>query len=78
MIRTAMFPPGTPDEPVKILNDAFQALDKDEKFQADARKVIGSEMHFMTGAGAEALLPDVATINPQAKKYIESLMGIKF
>lgn len=78
MIRTAMFPPGTPDEPVKILNDAFQALDKDEKFQADARKVIGSEMHFMTGTDAEALLPDVATIKPDAKKYMESLMGIKF
>lgn len=78
MIRTAMFPPGTPDEPVRILNDAFQALSKDEKFQADARKVIGSEMNFMTGKDAEALLPDVATMKPQAKEYIEKLMGIKF
>ncbi|MEE9549225.1 MAG: hypothetical protein V3W08_02355 [Candidatus Binatia bacterium] len=78
MIRTAMFPPGTPDEPVRILDDAFQALLKDEKFQADAKKLIGSSMIFMTGKDALKLLPDVATINSQGREYIEKLMGIKF
>lgn len=78
LIRTAMFPPGTPDGPVRILNDAFQALSKDESFQAAAKKTIGSEMNFMTGEEALALLPDVATMKPQAQEYIEKLMGIKF
>jgi len=78
LIRTSMFPPDTPDEPVRILNDAFQALSKDENFQAGARKTIGSEMNFMTGEEALALLPEVATMTPQAQGYIEKLMGIKF
>ncbi len=78
LIRTSMFPPGTPDEPVRILNEAFQALSKDENFQASAIKTIGSEMNFMTGEEAMALLPEAATMKPVAKEYIESLMGIKF
>ncbi len=78
MIRSAMFPPGTPDEPVRILTDAFQAMEKDKKFQADAKKITTAKMVFMTGKDALALLPDVATIKPQAKEYIEKLMRIKF
>ncbi|MFQ5917220.1 MAG: Bug family tripartite tricarboxylate transporter substrate binding protein, partial [Candidatus Binatia bacterium] len=78
LIRSAMFPPGTPAEPVRILTEAFQALAKDKKFQADAKKVTRAKMIFMTGKDAKSMLPEVATINPQAKEYIEKLMGIKF
>ncbi|MFQ5850393.1 MAG: hypothetical protein ACE5JU_07370 [Candidatus Binatia bacterium] len=78
LIRTAMFPPGTPDEPVGLLSEAFQAMEKDERFQADAKKITGARMILVPGKEAKSILPEVATMRPEAQEYIEKLMGIKF
>lgn len=73
-----MFPPGTPDEPVRILRKSFKGLAKDEKFQAQSRKIVKIKIKFVPGEEAEVLLAKLVNLKPQVREYISKLVGVKF
>lgn len=66
-------PPGTPAEPLRILQASFKAIEKDPAFAAQAEDILGDGFNIMTGQETAALIRDVLTASSEVVERTNAL-----
>ena len=73
--RVALLPPGSPNEAVLAMRQAFASLSKDEEFINDAKKVMRFQPRFEVGDDGEKLRDRVLRAPTEVvefvRKYVE-------
>jgi hypothetical protein len=70
MFRTALMPPKTSGEAVKIMRAAFVDLWKDKSFIDDYAKVIKTPPIMVSGDEAQQIVADLGKAKPETKKFL--------
>ena len=70
MFRTAMMPPKTNAEAVKIMREAFVEMWKDPAFIADYSKIIKSPPILVSGADAQEIIAALGKVKPEIKAFL--------
>jgi putative tricarboxylic transport membrane protein len=70
MLRTALMPPKTPDEPVALLRSAFVELWKDRDFIRDYSNVVKTKPILVTGEEAQAMVAALGKVKPEIKAFL--------
>ena len=75
MNRFIAFPPGTPDEPVRILRAATARLAKDPEYLADAKKRSRSAPRFLLGAEGQKVLEQGYAVSPKIVAFLNDYVA---
>ena len=75
MLWGSFVPKGTPDEAVKILRTAWDALSTDAEFIADYRAVSTVQPVFMSAAGAEVHLESLTSLDPEMIAFVKGYVS---
>ncbi|MBI4332263.1 MAG: hypothetical protein HY673_13385 [Chloroflexi bacterium] len=67
-------PPGTPDEIVNILSDAYARMSSDPAFQGLLRKTYSERFTISTGKEVDALMESMLGVSPEVAGYTETLL----
>ena len=70
MFRTALMPPKTSDEPVKVMRSAFVEMWKSPDFIRDYSKVLKTEPILVSGEDAQAIVAALASVKPEIKTFL--------
>ena len=77
MLRGSFVPAGTPDEAVKALRAAWEALAKDKDFAADYTKIIKAPPTIIQAAAAQAHVNAAGQVSPKVVAFIKEFVGKK-
>ena len=77
MLRGSFVPAGTPDEAVKALRAAWEALAKDKDFAADYTKIIKAPPTIIQAAAAQAHVNAAGEVSPKVVAFIKEFVGKK-
>ena len=77
MLRGSFVPAGTPDEAVKALRAAWEALAKDKDFASDYTKVIKAPPTIIQAAAAQAHVNAAGKVSPKVVAFIKEFVGKK-
>jgi tripartite-type tricarboxylate transporter receptor subunit TctC len=72
--RVALLPPGSPQEAIATLRQAFGALSNDEEFIAEAKKVMRFHPRFEIGEDGERLKQKVLTAPPELIEFVRQFI----
>lgn len=67
-------PPGTPDNVMKILTDAYAKMAADPKFNDLLKKTFAEMYDISIGKETEKLISDSLNVNPEAPGYVDGLL----
>jgi hypothetical protein len=71
--KLLLVPPGTPDQALGVLRDAFGKMAEDPKFLKSWKKIISPICDAKVGEEASSLLSEVIEISPEALAYTDKL-----
>jgi len=75
MNRSVLTTPGVPRDRVKILEDAFAAMEKDPKYDAEIKKIVGFDPVTFPGEEAQEILRGfVKSVTPEVISYMRKIM----
>lgn len=77
MLRGSFVPAGTPDEAVRALRAAWEALAKDKDFAADYTKIIKAPPNLIQAAAAQAHVDAAGKVSPKVVAFIKEFVGKK-
>ena len=77
MLWGSFVPEGTPDEAVKALRDAWDALSTDPEFIKEYQAVSSVRPVFMDAAGAESHLENLANLSPEMVEFVKGYVGLE-
>jgi hypothetical protein len=70
MFRTALMPPKTSPEAVKIMREAFVDLWKDKSFTDDYAKIIKTPPIMVSGDEAQSIVAALGEVKPETRKFL--------
>src|SRR5262245_45608534 len=70
MFRTALMPPKTSEEAVKVMRSAFVEMWKSSDFIRDYSKVLKTEPILVSGEDAQAIVAALASVKPEIKTFL--------
>lgn len=72
--RSVVTTPGVPADRVKILRQAFDAMEKDPKYSAEIKKILGFEAVTFSGEEAQGILRSFTkSVTPEVVAYMQSI-----
>src|SRR3989338_9300541 len=72
--RSVVTTPGVPAERVKVLGQAFDAMEKDPKYSAEIKKILGFEAVTFSGEEAQGILRSFTKgVSPEVLAYMRSI-----
>ena len=77
MLRGSFVPAGTPDEAVKALRAAWEALAEDKDFASDYAKVIKAPPTIIQADAAQAHVAAAGKVSPKVVAFIKEFVGMK-
>ncbi|MBI2090999.1 MAG: hypothetical protein HYT78_20045 [Deltaproteobacteria bacterium] len=73
--RCVLTTPGVPPDRVKILSQAFDAMDKDPQYDAEMKKILGFEAVSFSGEEAQGILKSfVKSVTPEVVAYMRTMI----
>ncbi|MBI4489724.1 MAG: hypothetical protein HY694_11615 [Deltaproteobacteria bacterium] len=73
--RSVLTTPGVPPDRVKIMRQAFDAMDKDPQYDAEMKKILGFEAVSFSGEEAQGILRSfVKNVTPEVVAYMRSMI----
>ncbi len=75
-LRVAALPPGSPPEAVKALRAAFDAMNNDAEYRAEALKVVKYVPRYLVDDKTEKLFRDKLTPNPRLASFVHDYIAI--
>ena len=75
VLRASLVPAGTPQEAIRALRQAWEALEHDEEFAADHRRMFKAPANFVQAPAVKALVDDASTIPPGTIDFISRFAG---
>ena len=72
--RSVLTTPGVPSDQVKVLSQAFDAMEKDPKYTAELKKILGFESVTFSGEEAQGILRSFTKgVSPEVLAYMRSI-----
>ena len=72
--RSVLTTPGVPSDQVKVLSQAFDAMEKDPKYTAELKKILGFEAITFSGEEAQGILRSFTKgVSPEVLAYMRSI-----
>ncbi|MDZ4247578.1 MAG: hypothetical protein U1D67_10740 [Dehalococcoidia bacterium] len=72
--KATLVAPGTPDNIVKTMRDAYAKADADPKFHDMLHKVFGEDYQVDVGEDTEKLINEALQVSPEIVGYVDSLL----
>lgn len=74
MNRSVMTTPGVPPDRVKIVGDAFEAMEKDPQYEAEIKRIVGFDPVTFPGEEAQEILKNfVKGVTPEVLSYLRRI-----
>ena len=74
LLRASLVPAGTPDEALQTLRLAWRALERDEEFAAEYRRMFKAPANLMQAPAVEALVEEASGISPSTLAFINQFI----
>jgi hypothetical protein len=75
MNRSVLTTPGVPRDRVKIVGDAFEAMEKDPQYESEIKRIVGFDPVTFPGEEAQEILKNfVKGVTPEVLSYLRSMM----